>query len=92
MTELLLPAVLLVLSVAATYLLCLRPMRSGRCGLAPRRSQDRCHHEAATDANTEVGRLRGEILVLREQLAGQRPAAEAGPDRCAARDNATQRL
>ncbi|WNB84760.1 hypothetical protein [Cellulomonas sp. ATA003] len=91
MSELLLPAAFLVLSVAVTYWLCLRPMRRGRCGFAPRHGHACRAHEATTDADTEVGRLRREIRVLRAQVAEQRPATEARPERPAAQENATQR-
>ena len=70
MRELLLPAVTLLLSVAATYWFCLRPMRrGGRCGLArPAGSYVRSAPESEHETG-EVARLRREVQALREEIS-----------------------
>lgn len=70
MTELGLPAAVLVASLAATYFFCLRPMRRGHCAMSPRRSAGQGLE--VQDRDAEVARLREEIAALRAE-PGARP-------------------
>lgn len=73
MTELALPLLVLAASLAATYFLCLRPMRRGQCAMGRLASPK----PAATDSQeAEIAALRAEIAALRsspsqKQRAGQ---------------------
>ncbi|MEO5321024.1 hypothetical protein PV761_20855 [Arthrobacter sp. CC3] len=63
MSGLVLAAAVLVASLALTYFFCLRPMRRGRCAMAPK-AQAYGHSTAPVDREAEIARLRDEIAAL----------------------------
>ncbi|TFB92558.1 MULTISPECIES: hypothetical protein [Cryobacterium] len=64
MTELILPAAILLASVTLTYLFCVRPMLKGHCAHGhPAESMDRL--ASSTTEATELTRLRAELATLR---------------------------
>ncbi|RAX15283.1 hypothetical protein DC347_18080 [Pseudarthrobacter sp. AG30] len=63
MSGLVLAAAVLVASLALTYFFCLRPMRRGRCAMAPKAQADG-HFAAPVDREAEITRLRDEIAAL----------------------------
>lgn len=63
MSELVLPVVVLLASLAATYFFCLRPMQRGQCGLGRQAGEQVPSAQAA-----ELAKLREQVEALK---AGQ---------------------
>lgn len=72
MSSLVLAAAVLLASLALTYFFCLRPMRQGRCAMAPK-AQARPQATAATDREAEIQRLREEIAALKATTPTREP-------------------
>lgn len=64
MTDVLIPAMVLAASLAATYFFCLRPMRRGHCA-GGRLTSPAPGHAAAEKRDAEIARLRAEVAALR---------------------------
>lgn len=60
-----LPAITAVAAITLTYLLCIRPMRHGRCGMAP-------HQQPDAKLQAEITELRAEIASFRRDHVGTR--------------------
>lgn len=73
MSELIIPGLLAVAAVTLTYVLCIRPMRTGRhCG-----RPSVCHPESSSDAfDVEVQRLRAEVASLHGDVSAGQPAID----------------
>ncbi|MEV7572950.1 hypothetical protein AB0P28_07595 [Pseudarthrobacter sp. NPDC089323] len=72
MTGTLTALLVLLLSLAATYFFCIRPMRKGHCAMGQLASgtDTACHDRAGTE---EAARLKAEIAALRTQSAQPDP-------------------
>ena len=66
MTELGLAAVVLLASLALTYFVCIRPMRKGRCAMAPKAQAGEPARSTVGDEG-EIARLRAEVAALRAE-------------------------
>ena len=65
MTELGLATVVLLASLALTYFFCIRPMRKGRCAMAPKAQAEQAR--STVDDEGEIARLRAEVATLRAE-------------------------
>ncbi|TFD21515.1 hypothetical protein [Cryobacterium sp. TMS1-13-1] len=65
MTELGLATVVLLASLALTYFFCIRPMRQGRCAMAPKAQAEQAR--STVDDEGEIARLRVEVAALRAE-------------------------
>ena len=65
MTELGLATVVLLASLALTYFFCIRPMRKGRCAMAPKAQAEEAR--STVDDEGEIARLRVEVAALRAE-------------------------
>ena len=66
MTEIGLATVVLLASLALTYFFCIRPMRKGRCGMAPKAQAGEQARSTVGD-DGEIARLRAEVAALRSE-------------------------
>ena len=66
MSEIGLAAVVLLASLALTYFVCIRPMRKGRCVMAPK-AQAGEQARSTVDDEGEIARLRAEVTALRAE-------------------------
>ncbi len=76
--NLLVPALVLVGAVVATYLFCVRPMRRGGCtmtGTMQSCSSRQDDHTASSDLDAELTRARQELALLRKRAEAGRHAS-----------------
>ncbi|TFD81591.1 hypothetical protein [Cryobacterium fucosi] len=71
MTELILPAGILLASLTLTYFFCLRPMRTGKCAMG-HAAPGMDHSASSSNDGAELARLRAEVEVLRGAPLGGR--------------------
>lgn len=62
-----LAAAILLVSVALTYFVCIRPMKNGQCGMSSRMSAG--NRADRTDHQAEIEELREQIKALKRQGA-----------------------
>lgn len=74
--ESLLPVVVAVAALGLMYLMCIRPMRRGHCGMMPQQHAS----DIDTQREDEIVRLRAEIAELRQSQEASHAAGEASSD------------